>query len=204
MTRADIRTHARTILKEASADLYTDGDLNTYILDEIRSLPSKGIFLEEVWKRNLVVDVVDYILPSGTYDVQSVEENIGSSTDEEWQPLEGWGRYAGALWLPTKPTTTSGIRVKIKKNFTEPTDEGTVLDIPAEKEEIVAVGTALRATRQIIHDLIDAKNYNAIAKPDGISMPQIQSFMRDLKADYRELVNQMRVIPKTGQIDLVN
>lgn len=202
MTLSNVRTLVRDYLNEATADLWTDATLNRLINEEIRSLPQKHIYLEEIHTVSTVVDQYDYTLPAGTVKVEKVERNVGTASKPDWQEESGWDAYAGALYLRSRPTTVWTIRIHIKKKFSEFSDDVTPSDIPDEKMEVVVWGTVIRAYKALMGYFVDAKNWDAVAKPDGIGMPQVQGWLRDAKGEYRELINLYRTVPRPRFVNL--
>lgn len=203
MTRSDIRTLVRDYLNEATADLWTDATLNRLINEEIRSLPKKNIYLEEIHTASTVVDQYDYTLPSGTVKVELVERNVGTTSKPDWQEVKGWDNYAGALYLRSRPTTVWTMRIHIKKKFSELSDDVTAIDIPDDKAEVVVWGTVVRAYKALMGYFVDAKNWDSVAKPDGIGMPQVQNWLIMAKTEYKEVVNLYRTVPRPREINLV-
>lgn len=201
--RANIVTEVRDDLYEATADILTDLQLQRAIKREIRSLPRKGIYLEELWTTSTVQDQFDYTFPSGTLKIEQVEINIGSSSVPSWEELKGWRMYAGALYLGERPSQAWTMRVHIRKAFSDLTDDTTSSDVPDEKMEVVIQGVLCRAYKMILGYLKDAKNWDAIAKPDGISLRQILEVYQEAKKDYRDMLNNYRSFPVTRDIDLV-
>ena len=78
--RDAILAEVRDNLYEVTADLWTDAQLIKHIRAEIRSLPRKNIYLEEIHTTSTVVDQIDYVLPTGTIEVEKVESDWGTST----------------------------------------------------------------------------------------------------------------------------
>lgn len=203
-TRADVRTEVRDTIDESVADLWTDARLNKFIASEIRGLPRKGIYLEEIWEVSTEQNKRDYPLPDGTYKVELVERNYGTASVTDYQEVKGWDNYGGALWLDTRPVDVWTMRIHIRKAFTTPVNDVDNLDIPDEKMEVVVVGAAIRAYRMLMGYLVDAKNWDTVSKPNGISMPMVQSWIRDLKADYLDLIKTFRTQPRVRDINLVD
>ena len=201
--RANIILEVRDAFYEDSADFFTDAKLQRFLKQEIRSLPRKGIYLEELWTTSTVVDQIDYTLPTGTYKVELVERNVGTAAAPDWDEQKGWDQYAGALYLVARPSTIWTMRIHARKAFSDLTDDTTNSDIPDEKMEVVIWGTVVRAYKALMGYLKNAKNWDAIAKPDGVSLTQIQAWLRDAKQEYKELVQSYKTFPKPRDIDLV-
>ena len=204
MVRSDVRADARAYLYETTADLFSDSDLDIFVNMELRSLPRKGVYLEQLWEEDTVVDQQDYSLPSGTYKVEKLEMNYGTSSNTDWQEILGYNQFAAALWLPFKPDSVKTMRIWIRKTFTVPTDDVTAMDYPDEKREVLALGVALRGYRQLIGYMVDQKNYDSIIKPDGITLNAVRGWVRELTVDYNSALNSFRTIPQPKFMDLVN
>lgn len=201
-TRTDAITEIRDNLYEASADLWTDAQLIKHLRAEIRGLPRKRIFLEEIWSVPTEENRRDYSLPTGTFKIELLEKNIGTSDIEDYQEMKGWDMYANTLWLPYRPGHIFTMRAHLQKGFTDPSSDIT-LDVPDDKMEVVIWGTCVRAYRQLIGYLLDAKNWDSIAKPDGISLNQVVTWLRDARAEYKELLNTYKSVPRPRDINLV-
>ncbi len=201
--RDAILAEVRDNLYETTANLWTDAQLVKHMRAEIRSLPRKNIYLEEIHTTDTVTDQLDYILPTGTLDVEKVERNWGTDTRPDWQEIKGWDEYGGALYLAERPSTVWTMRVHIKKSFADLTAGATVSDVSDDKIEVVVWGTCLRAYRQLMGYFSDAANWDSISKPDGLSMSQIQGWYRDARQEYKELVQTYRTTPRPRDIDLV-
>lgn len=201
--RADIRLEVRDEINEAVADLISDNMLNRHIKRELRSLPRKGVYLEELWTMPTVVNQNDYTLPTGTRKVEMVERNEGTSTRPEYEEIKGWDNYAGALYLPFLPTTIWTMRIHLKKMFADVSDDVTSFELPDEKMDVLILGTSIRCYRSILGYLKDAKNWDAIAKPDGVSLRQILELYQQVKKDYQEAINLYKTDPRPRDIDLI-
>lgn len=202
--RSDIITEVRDSFYEDSASLFTDVKLRRFLAQEIRSLPRKGIYLEELHTTTTEVDRLDYPIPTGTNKIEKLERNWGTASQPDWVEIKGWDTYAGSIYLPERPTDTFTMRAHIQKGFTVLTDDVTASDIPDDKMEVVIWGVVVRAYRAIMGYLRDAKNWDAIAKPSGIQMAQINQWLRDAREIYNDLVRQYKTLPRPRDIDLVN
>lgn len=138
--RSDIRTRVRDYLYEASADWYSDTQLNRLISEEINSLPSKDIYLESLYTASLVANQLDYTLPTGTKKVEKLQINNGTSTSPDWDDFTGYDTFNNAIYLDWIPSSTDSIRAFIRKSFTVPSDDVTALDVPDDVCEIVVWG----------------------------------------------------------------
>ena len=208
--RSDIRTEVRDNIQEASGvtgAIWSDALLNRHITREIRSLPKKNIYREETWTQTLD-PTQDYtsgiVLPDGTEKVESVEKNDGTSTYPDWNEFKGCDFYSGALFLPTRTMTSTEIRVKIKKAFTVPTDDVVALDIPDDMCEVLVWGVVIRAYRILIGYLRSSTSWDSVTKPGDLQITVIQSWLRDAKKEYQDLVQQYAFSPRPRDIDLVN
>ena len=206
--RSDIRTRVRDYLYEVSTvpstvKLWTDDQLNRLISEEILSLSKKNIYLEEFWTTTYVPAQLDYTLPTGTIEVEGVEYNAGTAANPEWIALKGWHVYAGALNFTKDLAYAWSIRIKIRKAYANISDDSTATDIPDARLEVVVLGTAKRATRMILSYFINTKNWDTVAKPDGVSLNQISNMYQVISRDYKEAVNEEKETPKPRDIDLV-
>ncbi len=201
--RANIRTEVRDAFYEPVADLISDNQLNKFLAQEIRSLPRKGIYLEEYETATVDQNHSDYGLNSNVYKVDAVEANVGTADLPQWSPLKGWEQFGDAIRLATYPSGFDTIRIKVRKNFTVLTDDTTVSDIPDDVMEVVIWGTVKRAYMSLMGYFKDAKNWDAIAKPDGISMYQIIAWYKEAANEYKELLKLYRKTPTAHDIDLV-
>lgn len=203
-TREDIRTEVRDNIYESVADLVTDAQLNRMISAELRGLPRKNIYIEELRTSTTVVDQLDYSLPTNTYKVELVERNWGTASQPTWEEIKGWDNYDDALWLKERPSSAWTMRIHIRKGFTVLSDDVTASDVPDDKMEVVIFGVVVRAYKMILGYFLDAKNWDAIAKPDGVSLNQILNLYREAKEDYKDAVNKYKTSPRPRDIDLVN
>jgi len=206
MIKSVFRTLIRNKLNETTADLWEDGDLDDLADEELRTLPAKNVYKEEVWDSKTAVNIKEYPLPSGTIKVEKVEINFSSSSVPDYQVQNGCDTFANVLYLPLRPTSVTDLRIWIKKSFTQLSalGESDPLDIPEEKIEVLVLGTVLRAYSKLMGYFVDLKNWDYNAKPDGISMQQVQSWTRDVKADYKDVLAAVRFNPKPRFIDLIN
>lgn len=203
--RSDLVTRARDYLNEATADYFSDAQLQRYAVEEILSLPNKDIYLEDIYQTTLSSST-DYStglsLPSGTIKVEELLQSTDSS-NAYWDTLNGWDTYNNAIYFNFDPGDIT-IRAKIRKTFTAPSDDVTPLDVPDDKCEVVVWGMVVRAYKQLIGYLSKSKNWDAISKPDGISISSVQSWLRDAMDQYKELVKQYATVSRPREIDLVS
>lgn len=203
-TRSDIRTRVRDYLYEASADWYTDAQLNRLIAEEVRSLPSNDIYLEAVYTTNLVVDQTSYSLPTGTKKVEKTERNDGNLSVANWVEFTGYDLFNNAIYLDFRPSNTDEIRIFIKKEFTVPTDDNTTMDIPDDVCEIVVWGTVVRAYKMAIGYLRNAKNWDSVAKPDYLTLNTVNNWLTEARKDYRDLIKLYITVSRPREIGLVS
>lgn len=204
MTRSDIRGYVRDNLYESTADLVTDAQINTFINQELRSLPRKGIYLQEIWQTSTVVDQPDYSLPSGTYKIEKVQRNVATSAVPIWEEIKGWELFNGTLYFAYAPNIIYTMRAWLRKSFTDLTDDVTATDIPDDKTDVLVQGVLYRCLKMVVQYFLHARNWDALAKPDGIHMSELQGWLRDAKADYMSLIQLYRTVPKPREIDLVS
>lgn len=207
--RTDIITRVRDYLYEVSTvpiavKLWTDTQLQRLLTEEMNSLPRKGVYLEEVWATDLEVNKLDYSLPPNTIKAEKVEVNVGSSSVPDWKELKGYDFYAGALYLASTPTIAYPMQVYIRKGFTPLTDDLTATDVPDPELEVVVAGTAKRALKMVLAYFANAKNWDTVAKPDGVSLNQINSMYATIKGEYEDILKTYRKYPRPRDIDLVN
>jgi len=202
-TRSDIRTRVRDYIYESVADIITDTQLNTLFLEELRSLPAKGIYLEELWTTSTVENQEDYTLPTGSFKAELVERNEGTTTAPRWVPIVGVDNYAGAIYLPYLPSTTESIRIKVKKKFTEVTDDSTALDLPDDKTEVLVWGIVVKAYKILIGYYRNDKSWDSVTKPGDVGLSSLQAWLRDAKSEYKDLIKMHASISRPRDIDLV-
>lgn len=204
MKRDAIRTSIRYYLYEDSADLFSDARINQAITDTLRELPRKNIYLEQIHTTARVKDQIDYTLPAGTLKVEKVEINLGTSSKPDWDEVKGWDLYGDALYLRSRPNDTYTMRIHIRKKFTNLTDDVTDTDVPNEKLEVLIAGAAYRCYKMLMGYFVDAKNWDSIAKPDGVSMNQVMNWLKMAKDDYEDLIQTFRTYPRPRDINLVD
>ena len=200
--RQDVRERVRDYLHESVADIWTDEQLNRHILEELRSLPSKSIYLEEMWTTTCTQDQQDYALPTGTIKVESVEKNEGTTSAPNWCELKGADFYGGALYLPYHPSTGDEIRVKIKKSFDDVTADDVDLSLPDYKIEVLVWGTVIRAYRQFIGYLRNSESWDTVTKPGDHNISTIQNWIKEAQEHYKMLIQQYMTSPKPRDINL--
>lgn len=201
--RLDIRTEVRDEFSEpATAVVFiTDAQLNKQINKEIRSLPSKDIYAEDVLAFSTSSN--EYTLSSTTFKIESIERNVGTTTDPYWQEIKGWDTYGGKLYLPFKLSSSTDFRMFRKKTFSTLSDDSTSSDIPDDKMEVVIQGVICRSYRFVLSYLKDAKNWDSVAKPDGFDIGRILAVYQDAKRDYKELISLYKTVPKPRDINLI-
>jgi hypothetical protein len=203
-TRSDIRTRVRDYIYEDTADIISDAKMNRLVSEEIRSLPGKEIYLEDRYTTTTVANQTDYDLPTGTKKIERIERNDGTSTSPEYCELKGWDVYKDTLIFNFNPVGDETIMVYIKKAFTNPSDDVTYLDVPDEVCEVVVWGVVVRCYRLLIGYMRQAKNFDSISKPEGVTLSSMQGWLRDAEKTYKDLVSQYQSIARPRDIDLVS
>jgi hypothetical protein len=203
-TRSDIRTRARDYLYEASADWFTDAQLNRLINEEIRSLPAKNIYQEIVYSTTLVVNQTDYTLPTNTSEVEKIERNSNNLSPAEWTEFLGWDVFNNSLYLDFKPSSADEIRIFIRATFDVPTDDVTAVEIDDAVCEIVVWGVVVRAYKMVIGYLRQAKNWDSVSKPDYLTLNTVNSWLAEAKKDYNDLIKLYSTVSYPRDINLVS
>lgn len=203
-TRLDIRTRVRDYLDESVADIWSDDQLNRYYLEELRSLPRKGVYLEKVYTDTTTANTRDYTLPTGTIKVELVERNDGSTSNPFWTELPGADTYNGVLTLPYSPGEGDEIRIHVKLSFTEITDDTTNLDVPDDKSEVLVWGTVVRAYKQLVGYYRNSKSWDSVTRPGDVSLSAVQAWLRDAKSEYQDLLRIYKFVSKPRDIDLTS
>ena len=202
--RSDIRTRIRDYLYESTADWFTDDQLNRLISEEIRSLPSKDIYGEAVYETDLVVDQMEYALPTNTAEVEKIEINKGSSSSPSWEDFTGWDVYNNSLYLDWKPSTADEIRAFLRTTFTNPSGDVVALEVSDDICEIVVWGVVIRAYKMVIGYLRQSKNWDSVSKKDSVSITSVQGWLQEAKRDYLDLIKQYSTTPRPRDINLVS
>lgn len=209
MIKSDFLALVRIKLYEKSTAVtkfWEDADIYALADEELRSLPAKNIYLEEIQKTT-VTDDKEYGLPSGTFKVESVEYNNGTTTKPDWIPVVGgWDTFANTLTFTSAFSTGSEVRIKIKKSFTPLSTlaTGDALDISDYQIEALVTGTVLRAYSALMGYFVDLQNWDYNAKPDGISYPQVQVWTREIKNEYLDVVRNVKKTPLPRFINLTD
>ena len=207
MDREDYRDRIKNKLAELTVNLpgiFPDSEINSAFLDTIRGLPYKGVYNETKWYKTLSVNVSEYALESEHYKVEKVEVNEGTADLPRWTEVKGYEVFANTLHLATLPSLANTIRVWVKTKFTEITDDSTTVDVPDDKSEAVIYGSVRRLLENLIHYIIDSKNYDSILKPDGLSLPQIKAWRDEIRAEEERIVKSFQTKPRPRDMDLVN
>jgi hypothetical protein len=205
MTKAELRTEIRRRLYESAADLWSNTDIDAFARSEILSLPAKGIYKEEIFSTDFVANQEDYLMPTGAFKIEKVEINTGTALSPTWQKQDnGWDHYAGSLWFSPAPSTVETFRAFLKMNFTDLDSylDAEEIDVPEDKMEVVILGAALRGYSALMGYFVDLKNWDYNAKPDGISMNQVQAWIRDMKEDYMTALRYSKKASQPRFIDL--
>ena len=207
MTKAELRTEIRRRLYESAADLWSNTDVDAFARSEILSLPAKGIYKEEIYSTDFVANQEDYLMPTNAFKIEKVEVNEGTSLVPSWQKWDnGWDHYAGSLWFSPPPSTVETFRVFLKMNFTDLDSyaDGEEIDVPEDKMEVVILGSALRGYSALMGYFVDLKNWDYNAKPDGISMNQVQTWIIAMKEEYMEALRYSKKVSQPRFIDLTS
>lgn len=204
MLRSDLRTRARDELYETTANIWSDDRLNRAFEDELRSLPSKGVYLQETHSYTLTADTLEMTLPTGTDEVEAVERNDGTATVPDWNPIEGWNTFGLVLRFPAMMSSGDIIRVKIRKAFTVVSDDATAIDVPDDESELVVKGMVVRAYKILVGYLRSNMSWDSVTKPGDLSIPVIVAYLREAKQDYNELLKQYAKPRMAKNINLVS
>lgn len=201
--RSDLRTRVRDYIYEGTADLVTDTQLNRLIAEEVNSLPSKDIYLEYLWSFSTADKDIDYPFTTGVFKIEKIEINDGTSSDPAWVDFKGWDVFDNTIYLNFTPSGSDSLRAFTRKAFTEPTDDTTALDVPTDKLEVVVWGVVVRVYKLLIGYFRQAKNWDSIGKPDGVSLSSLQGWLRDAQTEYNKLIEQYKTVAMPRDIDLV-
>lgn len=178
--------------------------MNRLISEEIRSLPKKELYIEDRYSTTTVANQTDYDLPTGTEKIEKVEINNGTTTTPDYGELKGWDVYNDTLILNYLPSGGDTIRVYIKKAFTNPTGDVDYLDVPDDMCEVVVWGVVVRCYKLLIGYFRQAKNFDSISKPEGVTLASMQGWLRDAERMYKDLVRQYQTVSRPRDIDLVS
>lgn len=206
MLRSDYRDRIKNKLATLSTslpDVFPDSEIDTAFLDALRNLPYKGVYLEEKWQRTLTTTDKEYALPAGTLKAEKVEFNIGTTDKPQWEKQTGWEEFAGSIHLDVYPSTTWTMRIWLKKKFTEIDDDSTTVDVPDDKAEVVVLASVRRLLENLIHYMIDSKNYDSVAKPSGATIPQAKGWRDELRVEEERIIKSFKTTPRPRFIDLV-
>lgn len=205
MIKSALLARVRRKLYEGTADLWQDVDIYDFIDEELQSLYAKNIYKEELYTTSTVVNQIDYQLPTNTYKVDMVEFNEGTVSIPDWDRQAGWDVYGNTLYLKSAPTQVKTMRIHVRIPYTTVSglSNGDTIDIPDSRVEVVVAGAVLRSYQSIMGYFLDLKNWDYNAKPDGITMQQVQGWIRDVKQEYLDVVKTLRKVPIPRFIDLV-
>ena len=204
MIKSALLTSIREMLHETTANLWTDTNLYNFADAEIRSLPRKRIYKEELYTTTQVVNQVDYQLPTNVFKVDKVEQNEGTADDPSWEELAGWDTYGDTLYLGAKPTVARTMRLHLQVPYltVSSLSAGQTIDIPDSKVEVVVLGAVLRAYQSLMGYFVDLKNWDYVGKPDGITMRDVNAWIRDVKIEHMDAIRYYRSVPRPRFIDL--
>lgn len=201
--RDDMREMVRDFLYEDTADLFTDARINRAIDHSLRELPKRGVYKEEIQTGTQTKDQIDYDLDDNVIKIEKVEVNVGTTSNYDWVEVHGWEQYKGALYLRSRPGGGDTMRLHVKQSFATVSDDSTDYDFPEEYAEVVAIGAAIRCYQMIMGYFLDASNWDALAKPDGVDMAKVSRWIQQLQTDYRQLIQVHRKVPMPRHINLV-
>lgn len=208
LDRAEIRTMARDYLYELSSEtrrLWTDDQLNRWIVEEIHSWFGKKIYKRAVYEGTTEENATDFELPEGVISVEKIEiDTNDGAAPANWQEVVGWRRVGAQITLRDALLGGYPIRLILQKQYIAPSADGPSLEITDAEVEVLVHGVALRAYRALMGYFVDAKNWGTVAKPDGVSFNQVQNWYRIAKEDYKEMVKNNQKTPWAKDIDLVN
>lgn len=204
MVRSDIITRVRDYIYEDTANVFTDTQLQRFFLEELRALPSKGVYKEEIWSTTLVVNQQSYTLPTGVVKLEKFERNDGTSSYPAWNPLGGYDVYNNALYLDWLPGTADSVRGLLRMKFTDVNDDTTALEIADDKSEILVWGIVVRCYKAIIGYKNNSKSWDSVTKPGDISLSSLQNWLRDAKQEQKDLIKQYATVSRPRSIDLVS
>lgn len=202
--RDDMRTLVRDFLYEDTANLFSDDRINRALSHALRELPRKGVYNEEIQTTPQVQDQIDYDLDNNVVKVEKVEINIGTASLPDWSEIKGWDQYKGALYLRSRPAGGDTMRIHCQQKFAIVDDDSTDYDFNDDIAELVAIGAALRCYQMIVGYFLDASNWDAIAKPDGLDMAKVARWVQQLQTDYKQLIQVHRRTPRPRDINLVD
>lgn len=206
MKRSDYRDAVKNKLAELATnlpDIFPDSEINAAFVDTIRGLPWKGVYKEEFWFRTLSTTSKEYGYQTGTIEIERVEVNEGTSDREDYVKVEGYELFANTIILPSYPSSARTMRVRAKMKFTEITDDDTDVDVPDEKAEAVKYGMVRRLLENLIHYVIDSKNYDSILKPDGLSLPQLKGWRDEIRAEEERTIKSFKTKQKPREMNLI-
>jgi len=204
MVRSDIVTRVRDYIYEDVADKFTDVKIQRFFLEELRSLPSKGIYLKSKYPTTFTKDVLTYALPAGTSELEGIERNYGTVASLYWDDFKGYEDYGGSIYLDISPSDTYSVRLLLQKAFTEVTDDSTPLDIPDDKSEVLVWGIVVRCYKALIGYLKGNLSWDSVTAPRNVTISSVQAWLRDAQQEQKNLIQQYRTQSKPREIDLVS
>jgi len=205
--RSDLRTEIRDNIAEATGvanAIWSDALLNRHIAREIKSLPTKNIYLEENWTASETENQRDYGLPPKCKKLEKLERNESTTAVADWQEIKGWEVYGTTLRLAYWPSSNvKTLRGYFRISFVNPDDDITALDLPDDICELVVWGVTIRCYSILIGYLRGSRSWDSVTKPGDLSIPVIISWLREAKQTYKELVGQYATNPRPRDINLV-
>lgn len=205
MKRSDYRDIVKNKLAELTTNLpniLPNSEINAAFLATIRGLPYKGVYKEEFWYRTLETNVREYGWESGTVKPEKVEVDQGNSSLPDYAPITGYELFANTIILPFYPTQARTMRVWAKMKFTEIDDDDTDVDVPDDKSEVVVYGMLRRLLENVINYALDAKNFDAILKPDGVTLPQLKGWRDEMRAEEERIIKSFQRKPVPRQMNM--
>lgn len=205
-TRSDARNRIRNYLYEQGTEtvkLWTDAQLNDWMFEEVQSWWGKSIYNPEVMESVSEDGMTEFDVPDRTIAIDLIEIDYNNgATPRRWSKVVGWKRYGGKVILGNPIYGTYPLRMFCRRQYQSPAEDSLTLGITDAQMEVLVAGVCLRAYRALMGYFVDAKNWDAVAKPDGISFNQVQNWYRMLKEDYEGMVRRNKRQPTARDIDL--
>jgi hypothetical protein len=184
------------------AGSFTDVKLQRFLTEELLSLPSKNIYKEEVWAMPLSENVQDYTLPTGTFKLEIVERNDGSSTTPAWNEISGWDTYGNTLHLDFLPYISMNIRGHLKMFFADLTDDNTDIELEDDKTEALVWGIVVRCYKALIAFYRGSQSWDSVTKPGDVGIGSVQGWLRDAKQEQKEIIQRYATSARPRDINL--
>ncbi len=184
-------------------DIFSAEEMNSAFLSGLRSLPYKGLYLEQKWYKTLEVNVKEYGIPSTMVKVEKVQINQGTSDVENWCDERGWETFANVIHLARTPSSAQTMRLWGKFAFTEVTDDDTAVDLPDAKSEVLVMAMVRRLLDNLISYMIDSTNYDSMVKPSGATLPQVKGWRDEVRLEEERMIKSMQKNPRVREMNLV-